>query len=79
MAMRVGQASSIVPGGQWEACGLGPGANDTAGGQFTMLTVSALLYGASFTDETRIESDSSQDKACECDRDLRAVVLRRAP
>ena len=27
----------------------------------------------------RIESESSQAEACECDRDLRAVVLRNGP
>jgi hypothetical protein len=44
---RVGRASSVVPGGQWAVWGLGPGANDTAGEQSMLLTVGALIYGAS--------------------------------
>jgi hypothetical protein len=34
-----------------------------------------LIHGT----RRRIESDSSQAEACECDRDLRAVVLRDGP
>ena len=34
-----------------------------------------LIHGTT----RRIESDSSQAEACECDRDLRAVVLRDGP
>jgi hypothetical protein len=64
-----------VPGGQWAVWGLGPGANDTAGGQVTMLGVSKLRYGASFTNETtKLNPTARRLKLAKCDRDVRTVV-----
>jgi hypothetical protein len=49
-------------------------------GSLRLLTVARfpivlLIHGTT----RRIESDSSQAEDCECDRDLRAVVVRDGP
>jgi hypothetical protein len=57
-------------------CGLGPRANDAAGEYFTIAEQDAQFDGVIHGTGRRMEIGSSQAEACECDRGLRAVVLR---
>jgi hypothetical protein len=60
--------------------GLGRGANDTAGrAVYRVLVTVGVLLEVLGTNAQRMKSDSWQLEACECDRDPRGVVLRRAP
>jgi hypothetical protein len=56
-------------------CGLGPRANDAAGVYFRIAEQDAQFDGV-IHGTGRMEIGSSQAGACECDRGLRAVVLR---
>jgi hypothetical protein len=69
--------SSVVAVGQWAVCGFGPRANEHARRGAYDMTVGARPYVLLRHEmRRRIESESSQAEACECGRDLRAVVLR---